>query len=194
MQLLGDYLVSETEELARNGIRLSVIGRRDRLPEALAGAIARAERATAHGTALLLRVAIDYSARDSILNAAARAASAGVLTRTVFGDLVTGEPALPDVDLVIRTGGEKRLSDFLLWESAYAELHFTDCMWPDFDAQQLAEALACFRGRNRRFGALPGQRMSAEPAAGEHAGSSAGQHRGSPPGSGIACPKTPLTA
>jgi undecaprenyl diphosphate synthase len=154
MMLLRSYLADEIESLIRNGVRLTVIGRRDRLPFGLADAIGDAEAATAAGDVLHLRVAIDYSARDAILNAAAQAAGLRNLTRENFAGLITGEPGLRDVDLVIRTSGEQRLSDFLLWESAYAELHFTDRMWPDFGAEDLAEALRAFHGRERRFGGL----------------------------------------
>ena len=154
MSLLRFYLASEVESLVRNGVRLTVIGRRDRLPDGIAAAIGRAEAATADGDVLHLRIAVDYSARDAILNAAVKAASAGDLTRETFSRLVTGESGLRDVDLVIRTSGEKRLSDFLLWESAYAELHFTETMWPDFGEKELAQALASFHGRERRFGGL----------------------------------------
>jgi undecaprenyl diphosphate synthase len=154
MSLLRFYLASEVESLVRNGVRLTVIGRRDRLPDGIAAAIGRAEAATADGDVLHLRIAVDYSARDAILNAAIKAASAGDLTREKFSGLVTGESGLRDVDLVIRTSGEKRLSDFLLWESAYAELHFTETMWPDFGEKDLAQALASFHGRERRFGGL----------------------------------------
>jgi len=154
MGLLRFYLANEIAALVRNGVRLSVIGRRDRLPDGIASAIARAEAATANGTTLHLRIAIDYSARDAILNAAARAATVGQLSREAFADLITGEAGLRDVDLIIRTSGEKRLSDFLLWEGAYAELHFTERMWPEFDADDLADALASFHGRERRFGGL----------------------------------------
>lgn len=157
MGLLRFYLANEIESLVRNGVRLTVIGRRDRLPDGISAAIARAEAATAGGDTLHLRIAIDYSARDAILNAALRAAGMGQLTRDMFSQLVTGEADLRDVDLVIRTSGEKRLSDFMLWESAYAELHFTERMWPEFDAQDLAEALASFHGRERRFGGLQAQ-------------------------------------
>ncbi|MBR0692292.1 di-trans,poly-cis-decaprenylcistransferase [Bradyrhizobium lablabi] len=154
MTLLRFYLASEIEALVRNGVRLTVIGRRDRLPGGIADAIARAEAATARGTTLHLRIAVDYSARDAILEAASRAAGLAPLTREQFADLVTGEANLRDVDLIIRTSGEKRLSDFLLWEGAYAELHFTERMWPEFDAHDLADALASFHRRERRFGGL----------------------------------------
>jgi undecaprenyl diphosphate synthase len=101
-----------------------------------------------------LRIAVDYSSRDAILNAAVKLARAGEPTREAFSDLVTGEAGLRDVDLIIRTSGEKRLSDFLLWEGAYAEFYFTDRMWPEFDADGLAVALATFHRRERRFGGL----------------------------------------
>ena len=155
MALLRSYLADEIDNLARNGVRLTVIGRRDRLADGIARAIARAEAATAGGDALHLRIAIDYSARDAILNAAIRAAGTADLTREALAALITGEAGLRDVDLIIRTSGEKRLSDFLLWEGAYAELHFTDRMWPEFDVRDLVEALAAFHRRERRFGGLP---------------------------------------
>ncbi|KWV57603.1 UDP pyrophosphate synthase [Bradyrhizobium macuxiense] len=154
MALLRLYLANEVAALVRNGVRLTVIGRRDRLPDGIASAIARAEAATAGGTTLHLRIAIDYSARDAILNAAVRAGAVGELSRETFADLITGEAGLRDVDLIIRTSGEKRLSDFLLWEGAYAELHFTERMWPEFEAEDLADALASFHRRERRFGGL----------------------------------------
>lgn len=152
MGLLRLYLRDEADRLARAGVRLTVIGRRDRLPEGIAEAIGRAETLTAAGTALHLRIAIDYSARAAIL-AAAALMGAGTLSAAEFGHRVSGGP-VPDVDLVIRTSGEQRLSDFLLWESAYAELHFTPRHWPDFDASDLALALIAFAGRERRFGGL----------------------------------------
>jgi undecaprenyl diphosphate synthase len=163
MALLRFYLANEVESLVKNGVRLKVIGRRDRLPEGIAASIARAEEATSHGGTLNLRIAVDYSSRDAILNAAAKLAGITEPTRELFSQLVTGEAGLRDVDLIIRTSGEKRLSDFLLWEGAYAELYFTERMWPDFEAGDLAAALTSFHRRERRFGGLPS--LPLEPAA-----------------------------
>jgi undecaprenyl diphosphate synthase len=155
MRLFRSYLASETERLLENGVRLTVIGRRDRLPEVLARAIAGAEAATAGGTRLHLRLAIDYSAREAILHAAAMAAGREVGRgefQALLGAAVGAAEPAPDVDLLARSGGEQRLSDFLLWECAYAELWFTPRMWPDFDASTVAEAVAEFQRRERRFG------------------------------------------
>jgi len=154
MNLLGFYLDDELDNLVRKDVRLTVIGRRDRIPAGLVREIGRAEAASADGTALHMRIAIDYSARDAILRAAALLPRDCDLSRASFAELITGEANLRDVDLVIRTSGERRLSDFLLWESAYAELYFTDRLWPDFDADDLAQALASFHQRKRRFGGL----------------------------------------
>ena len=158
MRLFRSRLVSEVPRLLDNGVRLSAIGRRDRLPLALADSLGEAEEKTAKGSTLHMRLAIDYSARDEILRAAQRMAAAGEeVTREDFGRALGSEhdprPA-PDVDLVIRTGGERRLSDFLLWECAYAELFFTDVMWPDFGPNDLEAAVEYFQKRDRRFGAL----------------------------------------
>ena len=122
---------------------------------------AETEAATAAGTTLRLRLAVDYSARDGILRAARRVAEApGELSRQRFEELLAqvdhGRPGVRPVDLLIRTGAEQRLSDFLLWECAYAELFFRDLMWPDFDAAELDRILREFHGRQRRFGGLPG--------------------------------------
>jgi undecaprenyl diphosphate synthase len=155
MRLLRTYLRNETQRLARTGTRLSVVGRRDRLPAGIPEAIEAAEAATAAGARLHLRICVDYSARDAII-AAARRLDGGEATRDSFGAMVAGEMhgSPIEVDLLIRTGGEKRLSDFLLWEAAYAELHFTDRMWPDFGPPDLAEAVTEFGRRERRFGGL----------------------------------------
>ena len=132
MALLGEFIARETAPLAAQGVRLAFIGRRDRLAPALMEALAEAEAATAAGTRLELRIALDYSAREAIER---------------------GEVG-PDVDLLIRTGGEQRLSDFLLWECAYAELLFVPQYWPDFSGEDLAAAVIEFARRDRRFGAL----------------------------------------
>jgi undecaprenyl diphosphate synthase len=157
MQLFHAYLRKETARCVRNGVRLSVIGRRDRLPADVVAAIADSERATAAGRTLHLRLAIDYSARDAILRAAALADQRDELSRDRFARLLadaTHTHAVADVDLLVRTGGEQRLSDFLLWECAYAELVFSPQLWPDFTPADLATALRSFHSRQRRFGGL----------------------------------------
>ncbi len=141
LSLFTSHCRRNTAALARAGIRLSVIGRRDRLPLPLVDAIHTAEAATQHGDRMHLRVAIDYSSRTAIMHA---------------GEAPSGEPPslLPPVDLLVRTGGERRLSDFLLWECAYAELLFLDVLWPDMTPRMLDTACADFAHRDRRFGAL----------------------------------------
>jgi undecaprenyl diphosphate synthase len=157
--LLRAFLRMEREKLRKRGVRLTVIGRRDRLPKLALREIEQAEAATAHGHGLHLRVAIDYSSREAIARAAFDAnaqpsqdRASFDLLRPLLTQALTAESG--DVDLLIRTGGEQRLSDFLLWESAYAELLFTDRMWPDFDASDLEAAINEFRNRERRFGSV----------------------------------------
>jgi len=147
MKLFHDYVRHEGQRLAENDVRLSIIGRRDRLSSGLVRDIERVESQTAAGRRLHLRVAIDYSSRQAILEAA----KAACFEPHGAEESWPG-PLAPDVDLLIRTGGEKRLSDFLLWESAYAELWFSDTMWPEFAAAELSDAIAGFRRRDRRFG------------------------------------------
>ena len=157
MRLFREYLRLETARCVDNGVRLEILGRRDRLGASLLGAIEAAEAATSGGRELLLRVAIDYSGRDAILRAA-QCLRPGTTSRGSFGRLVAivdhGTP-VPELDLLIRTGGERRLSDFLLWEAAYAELHFTPLMWPEFGPEDLRSAVREFSGRERRFGGVP---------------------------------------
>jgi len=156
MRILAAQLPAQAAHCVRQNIRLSVIGRRDRLPDPVLQALARAEARTMNGTALHLRLALDYSARDSLTRAAQHVGLKGnedflqALMRAYNADC-----PVPDVDLLIRTGGEQRLSDFLLWECAYAELYFTPDYWPDFDGTKLDTALAAFQKRQRRFGAVP---------------------------------------
>ena len=158
LAIFRQFLAAHGRALAERDIRLSVIGRRDRVPATLRRAMERAEALTARGRTLRLRLAIDYSGRDAILDAARRLGPATAPTREAFARRLAergpGDSA-PDVDLMIRTGGEQRLSDFLLWESAYAELLFVARPWPDFRARHLAAAVARFRTRQRRFGGLP---------------------------------------
>jgi undecaprenyl diphosphate synthase len=151
MRLLGRYLAQEASRCVANGVRLEAIGRRDRLPAPLVALLEDAERKTAHGARLHLRLAIDYSSRQAILDAARRTASS---SGAGAGEQQFSALMGPDVDVLIRTSGEQRLSDFLLWECAYAELVFTSRMWPDFTAADLAEAVAEFHRRERRFGAV----------------------------------------
>lgn len=162
MRLFRRYLVSEVARCVTNGVRMRIIGRRDRIPPELLRAITNAEHATREGRTLDLRIAVDYSARDAILRAARKVATHsadGDLDRDRFGELLSrvdhGIGPSRDVDLLIRTGGEQRLSDFLLWECAYAELYFTRRMWPDFSSADLREAVEEFHARERRFGAVP---------------------------------------
>ena len=151
MELFAAYLESEMPRCLANGVRMTIIGRRDRLPNSLLESIATAERETRYGSRLHLRIALDYSARDAILNAS-RQAGGEWITRERFEELL-GEGQ--SIDILIRTGGEQRLSDFLLWECAYAELVFTNRMWPDFSPADLERTVQEFARRERRFGALP---------------------------------------
>ena len=144
--LFRSHLDRQLAALVTNGIRVSVIGRRDRIPKELLRAIELAERKTRDGRRMHLRVAIDYSSRESMMRALAVGPerTSGVLDGTI----------LPPVDLLIRTGGERRLSDFLLWESAYAELAFIDVNFPDLTSTHLDDAFADFAARERRFGGV----------------------------------------
>jgi undecaprenyl diphosphate synthase len=157
MRLLACHLRAEAAECYRNGVQVRVIGRRDRIPADVLEAIRAAEILTGPCNRFRLRLAIDYSSRDAILAAAARvpAGSARQDFERALGEvLCLGEPTRP-IDLLIRTGGEQRISDFMLWESAYAELYFTPIMWPDFDGAALASAVAEYHRRERRYGAAP---------------------------------------
>jgi undecaprenyl diphosphate synthase len=157
MRLFGQYLFTETRRCVEQSIRLNVIGRRDRLSESLLRSIEQCERISAGGSGMHLRIAVDYSSQYSIVQAARRGGGAQ-LDAEDFSRLLqeVDHCANPsgEVDLLIRTGNERRLSDFLLWECAYAELHFADCLWPDFDESRFRQALEDFAGRQRRFGAL----------------------------------------
>ena len=165
MRLLRVFLRSETERCLEHGVRVEVIGRRDRLPPVVVREMVAAEGMTARGDRLLLRLAIDYSGRDAIL----AAALAGPTSRREFAwnldRAVHARTPVPDVDLLVRTGGERRLSDFMLWESAYAELLFTDTPWPAFTVRDLESAVKEFHRRDRRFGGLQPERTAPRPGA-----------------------------
>jgi undecaprenyl diphosphate synthase len=153
--LLARAIASETEELAGQGVRVRLLGRLEELPDDTRNAIEGALERTAGGTRLQLNVAWNYAGRTEIVDAFRRIAAAGIPAdrvdeRTICEALYTG--GLPDPDLVIRTGGEQRISNFLIWQSAYAELWFTDCLWPDFGPATFDSALVEFARRTRRFG------------------------------------------
>ena len=158
MFLFRCFLRKEAQALIDAGVRLTMIGRRDRLGSKLLSEIAKLEQATVAGRRMNLRLALDYSSREAIVRAANRLGSPS-------GAPSAGEPPemVPEVDLLIRSGGERRLSDFLLWESAYAELCFSDQMWPDFQAADLAQAVADFRRRNALALAQSSEALSANP-------------------------------
>ena len=163
MGLLRLYLNSQVSELIKNGVRLSIIGDRARLPADIVKAIDKAEAATAHGRRVHLTVALSYGARDEIAQAAkalAEEVASGVRDpQSIDPDALATKLQTahqPDPDLILRTSGEQRLSNFLLWQCAYAELMFIDKYWPDFAAEDLFDAVAAFQKRDRRFGAVAG--------------------------------------
>jgi undecaprenyl diphosphate synthase len=159
--LLREYCQRERDELIESGVKVTHVGRRDRIPGSALAELEKTISATKGGTRLHLRLAIDYSSRWAMSEVARQIAeriAAGTLhpdavdRELMHGALVNG---VPEPDLIVRTAGEQRLSDFLLWESAYAELYFTQVLWPDFRRDDLATAVSEFSGRERRFGAVP---------------------------------------
>lgn len=156
--LFKHHLQTQTQRCLAQSIRINVIGRRDRLGDELCELVERSEQATAHCTGMRLRIAIDYSAQHSLVEVCKRMQPDDAFDRSRFAERLAevDHAALPapEVDLLIRTGGEKRLSDFMLWECAYAELLFVDCMWPDFDERSFDQALQEYARRDRRFGAI----------------------------------------
>jgi undecaprenyl diphosphate synthase len=160
MNLLRFYLHREINELARNGVRLSFLGERDLMADDIAEMMADAEQRTRHNSALLLTIALNYGSRREIAGAARRLAErvatgeldCAEIDEQTFGDTLNALD-LPDPDLLIRTSGEQRLSNFMLWQLAYTELVFLPVHWPDFDARHLERAIAEFRRRERRYGA-----------------------------------------
>jgi undecaprenyl diphosphate synthase len=160
--LFRSYLRSESSSLVEHGVRLSAFGRRDRLPRAVVEDLEAAEETTMGGRRLHLRLALDYGSRHEIVEAArvlAREASRGSLRAEQIDEerfvRALMPENVPDPDLLIRTAGERRLSNFLLWQAAYSELYFCPRLWPDFEESDLESALADYHCRTRKFGALP---------------------------------------
>jgi undecaprenyl diphosphate synthase len=155
LELLDETIDRELPDLARQGVRTRFFGRRDRVPEALRATMATLEAETAENDRLLLWIAFDYGSRAELVEAARKLVEDGVRPQDVSETALAERlfaPELPDPDLVVRTSGEIRLSNFLLWQSAYAELVFTDVLWPDFGEDDLRAALEEYARRGRRFG------------------------------------------
>jgi len=157
MDLLARAVTSEVAELQQNGVRLHFVGDRQRLSASMQTAFSNAEVSTASNTGLVLNVCINYGGRWDIAQAAQKVADSGLPITELALDRALALAHVPDPDLFIRTGGELRISNFLLWQAAYAELHFTDKLWPEFDEVALDEAIAVFRTRERRFGQTSAQ-------------------------------------
>ncbi len=161
MELFKDYLLKQLRDLMADGVQLHVVGDRTRLSESLRREIEACEADTKDNTGLILNVAINYGGRDEIVHAVRRIAEdikAGTLspedvTETLIGRRLYESDA-PDVDLMIRTGGESRISNFLLWQISYGELYFTPVLWPDFSVEEFHKAIDWYCGRDRRFGGL----------------------------------------
>jgi undecaprenyl diphosphate synthase len=156
LELLAETIDRELPDLARQGVRTRFVGRRDRVPDVLRAKMAALEAETAANDRLLLWIAFDYGSRAELVEAARKLVEEGVRPEDVSEEALAERlfaPELPDPDLVVRTSGEKRLSNFLLWQSAYAELVFTDTLWPDFGEDDLRSALGEYARRGRRFGA-----------------------------------------
>ena len=156
LELMAETIDRELPDLAKQGVRTRFVGRRDRVPESLLGKMAALEIETAPNDRLHLWIAFDYGSRAELVDAARRLVADGVTPERVTEEALAGRlyaPELGDADLVIRTSGEQRLSNFLLWQSAYAELVFTETLWPDFGEEELRAALDEYARRGRRFGA-----------------------------------------
>jgi undecaprenyl diphosphate synthase len=155
MEIFGETIQRELPDLAREGVRVRFVGRRDRAPDSLLQQIEQLERDTAENTRLRLWICFDYGGRAELVQAVQRIVASGVEPGDVDEDLIAANltaPEMPDPDLLIRTSGELRISNFLLWQLAYAELVFTETLWPDFGADDLRAALDQFAQRRRRFG------------------------------------------
>jgi undecaprenyl diphosphate synthase len=172
MYLLEEVIERQLDELEANGIRLRHIGWLDGVPDHLVEAIRHAVARTAHNDRLQLNIAFNYGARAEIVRAVRRIVEAGLLPEEVDEAAIERHletAGLPDPDLVIRTSGEMRLSNFLLWQAAYAEFYCTDVLWPDFDRTTFRQAMESYARRERRFGVLPGANVLTASRSGEGA-------------------------
>ena len=165
MELMGKALAREVPELTKNGIRLRFIGDRASLSERMRQGLTQAETQTADNAQMVLNVCFNYGGRWDIAQAAAQLAARGQAITESSLDRAMALAHVPDPDLLIRTGGECRISNFLLWQCAYSELYFSDKLWPDFDETALDEAIAAFAARERRFGQTSDQVAASSPAA-----------------------------
>jgi undecaprenyl diphosphate synthase len=156
MKLFGDYLDESSEHIAKN-VRICFLGDKSAFSDELQAKMLEAEQKSAHFTAMTLAVAVNYGGRDEIVRAVNEVNRQGIknITAQMFGSFLDTK-GLPDVDLVIRPSGEQRLSNFLIWQCAYAEYYFTDVLWPDFSPRQLDKALKSYAKRQRRFGRVAG--------------------------------------
>jgi len=157
LELMGHALVREVPRMSKDGVQLHFIGERGGLSDKLVASLVQAEAATAHNTKLVFNVCFNYGGRWDIARAAAQLMARGEAITEVSLDRAMALSHVPDPDLLIRTGGEQRLSNFLLWQSAYAELFFSSKLWPEFDEAALDEAIAAFQHRERRFGQTSAQ-------------------------------------
>jgi undecaprenyl diphosphate synthase len=155
MEIFGDTIVRELPDLAKEGVRVRFVGRRDRAPESLLARMEALEAETLENDRLRLWICFDYGGRAELVEAVRRLLAAGVDPSDLDDELLAAhlyEPDMPDPDLLVRTSGEQRISNFLLWQLAYSELVFVDTLWPDFGAAELRDALETYAGRRRRYG------------------------------------------
>jgi len=164
MELLAGAIAREVPQLGRDGVRLHFVGERAGLSDKVRSGLAQAEAATAHNQRLVLNVCFNYGGRWDIAQAAAALAARGEPITESSLHTAMGMAHVPDPDLLIRTGGEMRISNFLLWQAAYSELYFSDRLWPDFDEKALDEAIAAYGARERRFGKTSEQVRAQTPA------------------------------
>ena len=170
MDVFSEAVASHTEDLHRENVRIVHVGRTENLGTELKNAVADAERLTANNTRITLNIAFDYGGRAEILEAVRRIIKDGINPDTIDEELFSRylfTAHCPNPDLIIRTGGEQRISNFLLWQSAYSEMHYTSTLWPDLDAAELVQLLEDFGSRRRRYGALNAEDQFPEDEASE---------------------------